>query len=194
MNKMQGHQISPETMARYANAYIGLTKARIIFVNEDITKDTASSLSALLLNYDNSNSELDIDMYINTNGGDSAALANIYDVMQMIKSPIKTICVGKAYSAGAVLLAAGTKGKRYIFEHAKVMIHGIQCLFPIAGDTDQVGSKNYFEFLNHHNDSIMKILAKHCDQPMAKVREDCKRDVFLDAKAAIKYGIVDHIL
>lgn len=188
------HQIRPETMARYAGSYIGLSKSRIIFINEDITKDTASALSALLLNYDSDNNEQDIEMYINTNGGDSSALSNIYDIMRIIKSPIKTICMGKAYSAGAVLLAAGTKGKRYMFKHAKVMIHGIQCLFPLMGDTDQSGSQNYYKFLNEHNDGIMKILADHCGQTLSKVREDCKRDVYLDATAAIKYGLADHVL
>lgn len=192
---MEEHQhTNPEALSRYLNSYIALSKDRIIFVNEDITKETSSALSSLLLYYDNKDPEKDIEIYINTNGGDSSALSNIYDVMQMIHAPIKTICIGKAYSAGAVLLAAGSKGKRYIFKNAKVMIHGIQCLFPIMGDTDQSNSQNYFNFLNNHNDSIMKILATHSNHTLDKVKEDCKRDVFLDAKAALSYGLVDHIL
>ena len=113
--------------------------------------------------------------------------------MQMVKSPIQTICIGKCYSAAAVILAAGTLGERYIYKHAKVMIHGIQAGFPIPGH-DMTNSKNYYEFLKDNNDNIMKILANHTGHSLEKVKQDCTRDVWLDAKQALEYGLVDEIL
>jgi ATP-dependent Clp protease protease subunit len=197
-NKLYEENSVENVTSNYADfmqsAYITLSKNRIIFLNEKITKTTASEMCALLLYYDNQNSEKDIEIYINTDGGDSLALSHIYDIMQTIKSPIKTICIGKAYSAGAILLASGSPGKRCILKHAKVMIHGIQCAFPIIGDVDQEGSQNYFNFLNSHNNSIMKIISKHTGQPLSKVIKDCKRDVFMDAKEALSYGLVDYII
>ena len=177
----------------YLETYIKLTKNRVIILSEDVTKDVASQLSALLLYYDTEDHIEPITLYINTNGGDASGLSNIYDVMQMIEAPIKTICLGKCYSAGSIILAAGTKGQRYIFKNAKVMIHGIQCAFPIPGD-DMYDSKNYYEFLEHHNDAIMKILAKHTGKTLDLIKKDTVRDVWLDAKQAVEYGIVDHII
>lgn len=177
----------------YADTYVKLSKDRVIFLSEDVTKKSAAELSALLLYYDNQDHESDISLYIHSNGGDAAGLANIYDVMQMIQAPIKTICVGKCYSAGAVILAAGTKGERYILKSAKVMIHGIQFGFPLPGQ-DIINSKNYLEFVKDNNDSIMKMLAKHTNHSLEKVKQDCTRDVWLDSKQALEYGIVDHII
>ena len=163
----------------------------MIFLSEDISKNTASELSAMLLFYDAENDVDDITIYINTNGGDSHALANIYDVMQMIKSPIKTVCIGKAYSAGSFILAAGTKGKRFITKNASVMIHGIQFTIPGASQKD---SEIYFNWLNDLNKMILGILAKHTGQTLEKIVEDCKKDNYLDAQQTIEYGIADEII
>lgn len=187
------HDIRLPVFPGYSETYIKLSKERIVFLNEDVTKQSASELSALLLYYDNENSEEEISLYINSNGGDAAGLANIYDVMQMIKSPVKTICIGKCYSAAAVILAAGSPGERYAFKHSKIMIHGIQAGFPIPGH-DMTNSKNYYEFLKDNNDNIMKILAKHTKYTLEKVKEDCMRDVWLDAKQALEYGLIDEVL
>lgn len=189
-----GHEIQKNPFfGGYADSYVKLAKGRIIFLSENVTKESAAELSALLLYYDNENNELPIELYIHSNGGDAAGLANIYDVMQMIGAPVKTICIGKCYSAGAVLLAAGSKGERYAFKNSKIMIHGIQCGFPIPGH-DIKNSKNYYEFLNDNNDNIIKMLAHHTGQTVNKVKKDCERDVWLNAKEAQKYGIIDHIL
>lgn len=193
MKNDHDHDSKMPYMSKYIESYIKLAKDRNIFLSENFSKDTASEMSALLFYYDSQNSEKDITIYIHSNGGDASALANIYDVIQMIQSPVKTVCIGKAYSAGAVLLAAGSKGKRYIFKNARVMIHGIQCVFPIIGH-DIANSKNYYKFLNENNDNIMKILADHTGHPLSKLKDDCKRDVWLDSKQALDYGIVDHIL
>jgi ATP-dependent Clp protease protease subunit len=176
----------------YVETYVKLSKNRIIFLNEDITKQSASELSALLLYYDNENSD-EISIYINSNGGDAAGLSNIYDVMQMITSPIKTICIGKCYSAAALILAAGTSGNRYAFKSSKIMIHGIQAGFPIPGH-DAINSKNYYDYLKNNNDNIMKILAKHTNHSLDEVKQTCLRDVWMTAKEALKYNLIDHIL
>lgn len=179
--------------ANYAESYIRLSKDRFIFLSEDVTIKSAAELSALLLYFDNENHQEPITIYVHSNGGDAAGLANIYDVMQMISAPIKTVCVGKAYSAGAVILAAGTKGERYAMKSSKIMIHGIQFSFPLPGQ-DMITSKNYFEFIRENNDNIMKILSDHTGHSLEKLKEDCKQDVWLSAEEALKYGLIDQII
>jgi len=178
---------------KYDTSYVFLSKDRIIFLKEGITKEVASELSALLLYYDNMSPTDDISIYIHSNGGDGDALVQIYDVINMIRAPVKTICLGKAFSAAAILLASGTKGKRYAYKNSKIMIHGIQFEFPIPGD-DQVNSKNYFEFAKKNNDKLMKMLADSTGNDLNKVKEDCKRDLFLEPNEALKYGIIDHVI
>jgi len=179
---------------KYTECYSNLAKSRIIFLSEDVTKDSASSLSAMLLHYDNENDEEDINIYINTNGGDAFALSNIYDIMQLIRSPINTICIGKAYSAGACILAAGTKGKRFITKNASVMVHGIQCEFPGHGSEDQKGSQIYFDYLVNLNKAVLQTLATHTGKAYEQILQDCRKDNYMDAKEAIAYGIVDKII
>ena len=185
--------VSPQVLTGYVDTYIKLAKHRIIVVSEDITDAMAAELSALLLYFDNEDHEAVIEIYIHSNGGAATGLANIYDVMQMISAPVKTVCLGKCYSAGAVLLAAGTKGQRYAMKNSSIMIHGIQAGFPIPGH-DVTSSKNYYEFLQSNNDNIMKILAHHTGHTLEKVKEDCKQDVWMDAKQALEYGLIDHII
>lgn len=177
----------------YADTYIKLAQHRALFIAEAVTDRMAADLSALLLYLDNESHEDTIEMYIHSDGGAATGLANIYDVMQMISAPIKTICIGKCYSAAAVMLAAGTKGERYAFKNASIMIHGIQAGFPIPGH-DMTNSKNYLKFLQDNNDSIMKMLALHTGHTLDKVKEDCKQDVWMNAKQALEYGIIDHII
>ncbi|MCZ2224466.1 MAG: ATP-dependent Clp protease proteolytic subunit [Chitinophagales bacterium] len=181
-----------EKVNRFSDIYVELSKYRNIFLCEEVTKDVAVTMSALLFYYDAINND-PIRIYINSNGGDVMALYNIYDVMQIINSPIYTICIGKAYSAAAVILAAGSPGHRYAFKHSDVMIHGLQCLF--ATEKDAQASQHYFENkLIKINDNVLKLVAKHTKQPLSKIKEDSKRDFFLQASEAKKYGIVDHVL
>jgi ATP-dependent Clp protease protease subunit len=189
----EDHTDSGPFLFGYAESYVKLANNRIIFLSENVTKESAAELSAMLLYYDSQSHDDMIELYIHSNGGDASGLSNIYDVMQMISAPVKTICIGKCYSAGAVLLAAGSKGHRYAFKNSKVMIHGIQAGFPIPGH-DVTNSKNYLNFLEDNNDSIMKILAHHTGHTLEKVKQDCLRDVWLDAKQALEYGVVDHIV
>ena len=185
-----GHQ---QPLMGYSETYVKLAQYRKIFISEDVDDTMAAQLSALLLYFDNEDPEEMIEMYIHCNGGAASGLANIYDVMQMISAPIKTVCIGKCYSAAAVLLAAGSKGHRYAMKNASIMIHGIQAGFPIPGH-DIVSSKNYFDFLKNNNDDIMKILANHTGHPLEKLKEDCKQDVWMNAKQALAYGLIDKII
>jgi ATP-dependent Clp protease, protease subunit len=177
----------------YGESYVKMTKSRAIFISEGISDKLGAELSAMLLYFDNEDHEEDINIYIHTDGGATTGMANIYDVMQMVRAPIKTILLGKAYSAGSWILAAGNKGKRYALRSSKVMIHGTQFLFPIPG-FDFTNSKNYLEFTDAENDAMLKVLAKHTGQTFEKVKRDCQTEYWMDAKAAQEYGIIDHIL
>lgn len=192
-NKKCKHEVIRNVFPGYEENYIKSAKERNIFLTEDVTKETGSDMVAWLLYYDNVDHEDPITLYIHSSGGDSSALVQIYDAIQMIQAPVRTICLGKAYSAGAILLAIGAEGERYAMEHSEVMIHGLQCAFPIPGfDVDN--SKNYYEFLNEHNDIILKILAKHTNNPFEKVKADCQKDIYMTAKEALSYGIIDGII
>src|ERR1035441_5625563 len=151
----------------YAESYVKLTKSRALFISEGISDRLGADLSAMLLYYDNLDHEAEISIYIHTNGGATTGMSNIYDVMQMIRAPIRTILIGKAYSAGAWILAAGTKGRRCAMHSSKVMIHGTQFMFPIPG-FDLTNSKNYLEFINAENDAMLKVMAKHTGQTFEK--------------------------
>lgn len=186
-------QMRAPLLTGYADTYVKLAKNRILFVSEGVSDTMATELSAMLLYLDNEDHDAPIEMYIHSNGGLVTGLSNIYDVMQMIKAPIKTVCIGKCYSAAAVLLAAGTKGMRYAFKNASVMIHGIQFGFPVPGH-DMTSSKSYYDFVNNNNDNIMKMLAYHTGHSLEKVKADCKEDVWMDAKGALEYGLIDHIV
>ncbi len=181
-------------ISRYQETYLALSQDRIIFLCEDITKEVAASLCGLLLYYNSLNPHDDIRLFIHTNGGDSAALSSIYDMMSLIQAPVSTIGLGKVYSAGAFLLAAGAKGKRFMLKNAEVLIHGLQCAFPEVPLSDQIDSGIYFDYLEGLNKRILKILAKHTGQSLTKITQDAKRDLYLTAKEALKYGLIDQVL
>jgi ATP-dependent Clp protease, protease subunit len=187
------HIMQAPLVLGYAESYVKMSRDRAIFLSEDVSNQVGAELSALMLYYDTQDPDTEINLYIHTSGGASSGLANIYDVMQMIHAPIKTILLGKCYSAGAWILAAGTKGMRFGLRSSKVMIHGTQFTFPIPGH-DLTSSKNYYEFVKWENDSLLKSLAHHTGQPLARVRQDCAQDHWMDAKAALDYGIIDHII
>jgi ATP-dependent Clp protease, protease subunit len=187
------HVMQAPLVMGYAESYVKMSKDRAIFLSEDVTDRVGAELSALMLYYDNQDPDTEINLYIHTNGGASTGLANIYDVMQMIQAPVKTILLGKCYSAGAWILAAGTKGKRFALRSSKVMIHGTQFVFPIPG-FDLTTSKNYYEFVKSENEGMIKVMAHHTGQTVEKVRLDCTQDRWMDAREALAYGIIDHII
>jgi ATP-dependent Clp protease protease subunit len=193
IQKEHEHMQPSAFLVGYAETYVKLAKHRIIFISEDISNDLASELSALLLHFDNEDHSALIEIYINSHGGDVSGLFNICDVMQIISAPIRTICAGCAYSAAAVILSSGSKGERCAFKHSRIMIHGIQCVFPIPGfDMNRI--KNYHDFMLENNDNIMKILADNTKTPLEKIRKDCNENVWMTPQMALEYGIIDRIL
>lgn len=194
LNEPRAHApLTAPLVTGYSDSYIKMTKDRVIFLSEDVSNNVGVELSALLLYYDNMDQETPISLYIHTNGGAESGLTQIYDMMQMIQSPIKTILLGKCYSAGAWILSAGTKGMRYALRSSKVMIHGAQFVFPIPGH-DYTNSKNYYEFVNNANDDMLKVLAKHTGQTFEKIKQDCQTEKWMSAQEALEYGIIDHII
>jgi len=193
MNKNNQDSTLEILSGAYKDTYIRLSKYRSIFISEHVTTRLAAEISALLLYFDNLDHEAPIKMYIHSEGGEVDGLFHIYDTMQMVHAPIETFCIGKCYSAAAVILAAGSKDHRFAFKNSRVMIHGIQCLFPLPG-VDITNSKNYHQFLEDHNDNIMKVMSQHTGQSLDKIRKDCLEDVWMSAEAAQAYGIIDHII
>lgn len=187
------HNMRSPILMGYSESYVKMTKDRAIFISENVTNRLGAEMSAMMLYYDNQDHETPINVYIHTDGGANTGLTNIYDVMQMIEAPVKTILLGKCYSAGSWILAAGTKGMRFALRSGKVMMHGSQFIFPIPG-YDFTNSKNYFEFVDTENDAMLKVMAKHTGQSFEKVKADCQTEKWMDAKESLEYGIIDHII
>jgi ATP-dependent Clp protease, protease subunit len=192
-NHGEGSPFQAPLVRGYADSYLKMSRSRAIFLSEDISDQVAADLSSLLLYYDHQDPEAPIHLYIHSNGGAVSGLNGIYDVMQLINAPIKTILLGKCYSAGAVILASGSPGERYALRSSNVMIHGIQFAFPLAGE-DLANNKSYLEFIADTNDMLMKILAKHTGQPLEKIRADCKREYWMTAQEALSYNLIDCII
>lgn len=176
--------------------YSRLLKDRIVFVGgyeSQVTTDSANALIAQLLFLDAEDNTKDINLYINCPGGSVTAGLAIYDTMQYIKSPITTICMGMAMSFGAVLLAAGSKGKRYALQHSRIMIH--QPLISGGGMSGQATDLDLEvkEILSAKN-NLAGILAKHTGQPKEKILVDTERNYYMSAQEAKDYGLIDEII
>lgn len=169
-----------------------LASERVIFLDEDVSAESASAITSTLYLLDKQKDDEPIELWINTDGGDTDAFFAIYDMIQLVKSDVKTVCIGKAYSAGALLLSAGTKGQRYCMPNSEVMIHQIQ----VAGEFSGPGSEviDNAREIKKVNKKVAEILARHSGQSLGKVLKDIKKDYNMSAKEAIDYGIVDHIL
>ena len=175
---------------RAYDIYSRLLKDRIIFMGEQVYDSMANTIIAQMLFLESEDPDKDINLYINSPGGSVTAGLAIYDTMQYIRPDIATICMGQATSMGALLLAAGAKGKRYALPHARVMIHQ-----PLGGAQGQatdidIQAKEIMKI----KELIHKILVKHTGQNMEKIRQDTERDYFMDAEEAMRYGIVDRII
>lgn len=167
-----------------------LLKERIIFLGSGIDDNIASLIIAQLLFLEAEDPEKDIALYINSPGGYVSSGLAIYDTMQYIKPDVITFCIGQAASMGAVLLAAGTKGKRYALPHSRIMIHQ-----PLGGAQGQASDIEIQakEILNLR-DRLNEILANHTGQPIERIEKDSDRNFFMSASAAMEYGIVDEVL
>ncbi|MCB0967128.1 MAG: ATP-dependent Clp protease proteolytic subunit [Ilumatobacter sp.] len=183
-----------ETTSRGERAYdlySRLLKDNIIFLQTPIDDQIASLLCAQLVHLESENPEKDINIYINSPGGDITALFAIYDTMQFIRNDIATICLGQAASAAAVLLAAGTKGKRLALPHSRVLLHQPYGQVGYGQVTDLELAAN--EILRMR-ELLEQILAKHTGQPIEKIHTDTDRDFVLEADAALEYGIIDSVI
>jgi len=176
---------------RAYDLYSRLLKENIIFLGTPIDDTIANLVCAQLIHLESENPDKDINIYINSPGGDITALFAIYDTMQFIKNDIATICLGQAASAAAVLLAAGTKGKRLALPHSRVLLHQPYGQVGYAQVTDlEIAAREILrmrELLEH-------ILAKHTGQSIGRIHEDTDRDFVMEADAAKEYGVIDEII
>jgi len=167
-----------------------LLKDRIVFVGTPITDEVSNLIIAQLLFLQAEDAAKDISMYINSPGGSVTAGLAIYDTMQFIKCDVATYCVGQASSMGAVLLAAGTKGKRYALANARIMIH--QPWGGVQGQAADI-SIQAKEILRLR-DRVNEILAEHTGKPLETIQADTDRDFYMSAQEAREYGIVDEVV
>ncbi len=166
-----------------------LLENRIVFLQGEIHTGNANELIMKLLYLQSENKKKDINFYLNSPGGDVVATLAIYDVMQIMSCPVATFCVGQAASGAAVLLAGGTKGKRFCLPHSRVMIHQ-----PYGGVSGQVSDIEIQADEILRNRSVLdEVLAKHTGQTVEQIAKDTNRDFFLTAEQAKEYGLVDEI-
>ncbi|MBI5140136.1 MAG: ATP-dependent Clp protease proteolytic subunit [Candidatus Vogelbacteria bacterium] len=175
---------------RAYDIYSRLLRDRIVFMAGPIDDNLANIVIAQLLFLESEDPKKDISLYINSPGGSVTSTMAILDTMNNIKPDVATICVGIAASGGAVVLSAGTKGKRFVLPNAEVMIH------QVAGGAE--GQASDVEITAKHmlrtKENLNKILSKNCNKPIAQVEKDTDRDYYMTAEEAKKYGIIDEIL
>jgi ATP-dependent Clp protease, protease subunit len=175
---------------RSYDIYSRLLKDRIIMIGDEINDHVANSVVAQLLFLEADNPDKDISIYINSPGGSTSAGFAIFDTMELIKPDVSTICIGMAASFGAMLLLAGTKGKRYALPNSEIMIHQ-----PLGGARGQateieISARRIIKLREHTN----QIIAAYTGQPVDKVAKDTERDYFMSASEALEYGIIDKII
>lgn len=175
---------------RAYDIYSRLLKERIIFVGGPISDAVANAVIAQMLFLEHEDPKKDIKLYLNTPGGVVTGGLAIYDTMQYIKPDVSTICVGIAASMGAVLLAAGKKGKRFILPNSEVLLHQVMG----AGEGQAIEIEIAAKHIIKIKDRLNQILAKHTGQPLAKIEKDTDRDFWLTAQDAKEYGLVDEII
>src|ERR687896_703511 len=174
---------------RAFDIYSRLLKDRIIFLGDAVEDNVANLIIAQLLFLESEDPEKDIQLYINSPGGVVTSGLAIYDTMQYLRAPVSTICIGQAASMGAVLLAAGAKGKRFGLPNSRIMIH--QGSGGFRGNTPDVEIQ--MREMLHLTDRLMKILAEHTSQGFDKVKKDSERDYFMSAEEAKSYGLIDEV-
>jgi len=175
---------------RAYDIYSRLLKDRIIFLGGMVDDSLANSVIAQLLFLASKDPKKDIKLYINTPGGSVTAGLAIYDTMQYIECPISTVCVGLAGSMGAVLLAAGSKGKRFTLPNSEVLLHQVMGEAGGQATEIEISAKHIIKIKNKLN----QILAKHTGQSLKKIENDTDRDFYMSADEAKEYGIVDEII
>lgn len=178
---------------RSYDIYSRLLKDRIIFLAEDVNSASASTVVAQLLYLESEDPNKEIYLYINSPGGSISDGLAIVDTINYIKCPVSTICIGMAASMGAVLLASGTKGKRFATRNSEILIHQ-----PLIGGGGLSGQATEIKIHSDHliktREKLNKILSDRTGQPLEKIEEDTERDNYMSAEEALKYGLIDKIL
>ena len=175
---------------RAFDIYSRLLKERIVFLGTPIDDTVANLVMAQLLHLESEDPDKDISLYINSPGGEITALFAIYDTMQFIRPDINTFCMGQAASAAAVLLAAGTKGKRFSLPHARVLLHQ-----PYSGAGGQASDiEIQAKEILRMRELLDRVIAHHTGQPIDKVSKDTDRDFIMSADDAREYGIIDEVI
>ena len=175
---------------RAYDIYSRLLKDRIIFIGGEIEDDMANLIIAQLLFLQNENADADISIYVNSPGGVITSGMAIYDTMQFVGCNVATYCIGQAASMAAVLLAAGTKGKRYVLPNSRILIH--QPLGGARGTATDISIQA--EEILRMRSRLNEILAKHTGQSAQKIEDDVDRDRFMSAEEAVAYGLADQII
>ena len=175
---------------RSYDIYSRLLKDRIVFLGSQVTDDIANLVIAQLLFLEADNPDKDINLYINSPGGSVTAALAMYDTIQYIKPDVITICMGQAASAGALLLASGTEGKRYGLPYSRVMIH--QPAGGVQGKADE--AEVHINELLRIRETLNEILSKHTGQSVEQIEKDIKDDNFMTAQEAVDYGIIDEVI
>ncbi len=175
---------------RAFSPYSLLLQARIIYLGTPVNDDVSNSVVSQLLYLGWENPDEDIYLYINSPGGSVLDGMAIYDTMQLIKPDVHTVCLGKAASMGAVLLSGGAKGKRFCTRNSTVLIH--QVMGGIQGSASDI--EITAQEILRLRERLNTILSENCNQPLERISRDSDRDYWMDAQAAVEYGIVDHVL
>ena len=175
---------------RAFDIYSRLLKERVIFITGTVEDHMANLIVAQLLFLEAENPEKDINLYINSPGGSVTAGLSIYDTMTYIKPDISTLCIGQACSMGAVLLAGGSKDKRFALPNSRIMIHQPMGGFQGQATDIEIHAKEMLKIRTKLNE----ILSKHCDQSLEKITEDTERDNFMSGEEACEYGLSDKVL
>ncbi|MER8105284.1 ATP-dependent Clp protease proteolytic subunit [Kitasatospora sp. NPDC094016] len=195
--RAEGRYIVPRFVERTTQGireydpYAKLFEERIIFLGSQVDDVSANDIMAQLLCLESMDPDREIQMYINSPGGSFTALTAIYDTMQYVKPDITTVCMGQAASAAAVLLAAGTPGKRMALPNARILIHQPYTETGRGQVSDlEIQAKEIFRM----REQLEQMLSKHSNKPVEQVREDIERDKILTAEEALEYGLVDQII
>ena len=175
---------------RAYDIYSRLLKDRLVFIVGPIDDHVANLVVAQLLFLESENPDKDVHLYINSPGGIVTAGLSIYDTMQFIKPDVSTICIGQAASMGSFLLAGGTKGKRYCLPHSRIMIHQPSGGFQGQASDIEIHARETLKLKQRLNE----LLAKHTGQTIERIERDSDRDNFMDAEAAVEYGLIDTVL
>jgi len=175
---------------RAYDIYSRLLKDRLVFIVGPVEDHMANLVVAQLLYLESENPNKDIHLYINSPGGVVSAGLSIYDTMQFINCDVSTICVGQAASMGALLLAGGTKGKRFALPHSRIMVHQPSAGYQGQATDISIHAEEVLELKRRLN----KIMAKHTGQSLETIEKDLERDNFMSADAAVEYGLVDTVL